>query len=154
MKQKLKSIIEERLATEIAPQNPLKYLKSFPVDDYLDTIISVVHLYTRVKKGGNPSILFVELISAMGHSVRSKLKQKMDSGLAAKTGGFLLYAFEALGMIQVALGKGSKGHGTYIVQVLDDDKICELWEQVSNEKAEKHPSLVPFTNWTIPENPL
>jgi DNA-directed RNA polymerase len=149
MKDKLKSIIEERLATEIpvTSRSPLKYLKKFSVDDYLDSIISVVHLYTRLKRGSTHTILFVEVISAIGHSVRSLLKQKTDSALAAKTGAFFLYAFEALGMLQVTLGKGSKGHATYIIQVIDDEKICELWAQVPDNKAEKMPALIPFDDW-------
>jgi DNA-directed RNA polymerase len=148
MKQKLKSIIEQRLATEIAPQNPLKYLKKFSVDDYLDTVISVVHLYTRMKRGASTTILFIEVISAIGHSVRNRLKQKLDSALAAKTGAFLLYNLEQMGMLQVILGKGSKGHGTYIIQVIDDDKICDLMSEVPDNKMEKLPALIPFEDWT------
>jgi DNA-directed RNA polymerase len=147
MKQRLKSLLEARLETEISPRNPLKYLKKFSVDDYLDSVISVVHLYTRLKRGASTSILFVEVISAIGHTVRTRLKQKLDSALAAKTGAFFLYAFEELGMIQVILGKGKSGHGTYIIQVVDDEKICELWEEVPDSKAEKLPSLVPYEDW-------
>ena len=82
-----------KIETEIAPQNPLKFLKKFEVDEYIDILIGVVYLYTREKKGkANTSIYLTELISAIGHSVRQKLKQKRDSALAAKTGAFLLFS--------------------------------------------------------------
>src|SRR4051812_40821893 len=101
------------------------------MEDVIDTVISIVYLYTRPKRGANKNSIFLtEVLAAVGHGVRNKLKQKRDSSLAAKTGGFFLYSFEELGMIQVIMGSGSKGHGTYLVQVMDDESICKLWSNL------------------------
>jgi DNA-directed RNA polymerase len=148
MKNKLRAALVERISTEIAPQNPLKYLKNYDIDLFLDTLISVVYLYTREKRGiQNQSIYMVEIISAIGHSVRSKLKQKRDSSLAAKTGAFLLWSFEQMQILQVVLGQGNNKHQSYIVQILDDDSICAMWENVPSSQIEKLPSLEPYLPW-------
>jgi DNA-directed RNA polymerase len=141
--------LNNRIQSEIAPQSPLKYLNKLDINDYIDTVISIVYLYTRPKKGPNRnSIYFVEVITALGHSIRSKYKLKRDSAIAAKTGAFILYTFEELGVIQVVLGKGQKGHNTYIVQVLDDDFICNLWNNLDPSQIEKLPSEVPYNSWS------
>ncbi len=155
MRDELKDLIAARVENEVAPQNPVKFLKKVDVEDYLDIVIAIVYLYTRSKKGKgtNPSIYLVEIISAIGHAVRGKLKQKRDSAIAAKTGAFLLYSFEQLGYIEVTLGQGSKGHAAYIVQVKDDEGIAELWEKVDAEQVEKLPSLTPYEPWTSFRHP-
>jgi DNA-directed RNA polymerase len=148
MKNKLKAVLEERIANEIVVQNPLKYLKSFPLDDYLDTIISVIYMYTRPKKGGGESIYLAELISTLGHAVRGKLRQKRDSALAAKTGAFLLWSFEQLQLLETVMGRGNNSHGAFIVRVLQDDVICSLWENVESNRVEKLPAETPYAPWT------
>ncbi len=149
MKINLIKSLNNRIQSEIAPQSPLKYLNKLDINDYIDTVISIVYLYTRPKKGPNRnSIYFVEVITALGHSIRSKYKLKRDSAIAAKTGAFILYTFEELGVIQVVLGKGQKGHNTYIVQVLDDDFICNLWNNLDPSQIEKLPSEVPYNSWS------
>jgi len=148
MKAKLKSLVERRLEEEVNVRNPLKYLKDYPVEAYLDTVVSVVYLYTRVKKGnGAQSIYMAELVAAIGHGVRSKLKLRRDSGMAAKTGGFLLWNFEQLMMLRVKKGQGHKGHAAYIVEVLDDDAICEMWSDVGSSAVEKLPAEQPYDAW-------
>ena len=149
MRQKLKQSIEDRLRAEIVPQNPLKYLKDVNVDDYLDSLISVIYLYTRIDRASkNKSLFFTEMISGIGHSVRQKLKLKRDSALAVKTGAFLLWSFEQLMIVRVVMGAGTSGHHTYIVQVLDDDSIADLWSTVSSNKVERLPAAVPYADWT------
>jgi len=149
MRQRLRADIEERIKTEVAPQNPLKFLQDFSIDDYLDTVISVTYLYTRIKRGnGNQSIYLTEIASAIGHAVRTKLKQKRDSALAAKTGVFLLWSFEKLMMIQLVLGQGSKSHAMYVVQVIDDESICSLWSTVTSSSVEKLPATSAYAPWT------
>jgi DNA-directed RNA polymerase len=149
MKAALRDSFIERLHKELAPQNPVVYLKKFAVEEYLDIVISIVYLYTRPKRGTTKTTIYMaEVISAIGHAVRTKLRQKKDSGLAAKSGAFLLYTFEQFGLIQIVLGQGSKGHAAYIVQVLDDDLICELWSNVDPSKVEKLPSTTPYEPWT------
>lgn len=149
MKQKIVASINNRIHKEISGHNPLKYLFTLKSEDYIDNLISIVYLYTRPKKGhGKSSIYFTEVISAIGHSLRSKYKLKRDSALAAKTGAFLLYTFEELGYIQIVLGQSSNGHNTYIVQVLDDEGICNLWNALDPSQIEKLPSERPFEPWT------
>jgi DNA-directed RNA polymerase len=145
----LRDLLAARIEDELAPQSPLKFLKKTPVEDYLDTAIGILYLYTRPKKGiQKTSIYMVEIISAIGHAVRNRLKQKRDSSVAAKLGAFILYSFEQLGLIQVILGQGSKGHAAYIIQVLDDEAICALWENIDPSKIDKLPSETPFEPWT------
>jgi DNA-directed RNA polymerase len=137
-----------RIETEISVRNPLIYLKEVEIEDHLDTIIGIVYLYTRPKKKHyNTAIFLTEVISALGHSLRSKLKLPKNSSLAAKTGAFLLYTFEKEGVIQTVLGQGLKGHHTYIVQVLKDEILCNLWNTVPSG-IEKLPSEVPYADWT------
>jgi DNA-directed RNA polymerase len=154
MRAELKTLLEGRISREIAPQNPIKFLQKVDVEEYLDAVISIVYLYTRPKKGlQKASIYLTEVISAIGHAVRGKLRQKRDSALAAKTGGFLLYSFEQLGLLQITLGHGSKGHATYIIQVLDDELLCSLWEDVDVSKVDKFPSETPYAPWTSTKHP-
>ena len=149
MKQKLIDSIKNRLEVEITDRSTLKYIKKIPVGDYIDLVISVVYLYTRAKKGSRKNTIYmVEVIAAIGHNVRNKYKLKRDSSIAAKTGAFILYSFEELGMLQVVLGQGAKGHGAYIIQVLNDDAISNLWENLDPSQIEKLPSKIPYAPWT------
>jgi DNA-directed RNA polymerase len=149
MKKKILDSLNSRITTEISGHNPLKYLLKLKTEDYIDTLISIVYLYTRPKKGHNKnSIYLTEVISAIGHGIRNKFKLKRDSALAAKTGAFMLYTFEHLGYIQVVLGQGSKGHNIYLVQVLNDDEICNLWNSLDPSQIEKLPSEIPYEPWT------
>jgi DNA-directed RNA polymerase len=149
MKQKILDSINSRIKIEISSHNPLKYLLKLNAEDYIDNVISVLYLYTRPKRGPNKnSVYLTEVISAIGHSVRNKYKLKRDSALAAKTGAFILYTFEELGYLEVLLGQGSKGHATYIIQVLNDEEICKLWNNLEPSQIEKLPSEKPYAPWT------
>lgn len=148
MKQKLIARYKSRIEAEITNREQLRYLKNFDPSTYIDTLISIVYLYTRPKKGHQKvAIYFTEVISAIGHSVRSTLKQKRDSGIAAKTGAFLFYTFEELGLVQVVMGASANGHGQYVVQVINDEEICKLWTQLATDKIEKLPSEKPYAPW-------
>jgi len=148
MRARLIESIAQRLKEEIAPQNPIKFLKKFEVDEYIDDVISTVYLYTRAKKGSSHNtIYFVEVASAIGHSVRNKLKQKRNSSVAVKAGSFLLYSFEILQILQVVLGQGKNHHASYIVQMLDDDCLHDLWNNIDTATNEKLPSLKPYAPW-------
>jgi DNA-directed RNA polymerase len=147
-RQKLLASLKTRVEDEIAPQNPLKFLKQMKVEDYLDTFIATAYLYTRPRKGLNKQAIYLaEIISAIGHNVRGHLKLKRDSALAAKLGAFLLYSLEEYGLVQVMLGQGTNGHSSYVVQVLNDEAICLLWASLTTDKVEKLPSLTPFAPW-------
>jgi hypothetical protein len=149
MRQKLINSLKIRLHTEITNRNPLKYLRELQVEEYIDVVISVVYLYTRMKRKNRKNTVFLtETIAAIGHNVRNKFKLKRDSALASKTGAFILYSFEELGILQVVLGQGGKGHGTYIIQVMDDDSICNLWNSIPTGQIEKLPSETPYAPWT------
>jgi DNA-directed RNA polymerase len=150
MKQKLVASIEKRLKSdEISPRNPVKFLFNCELGYIIDAAISVVYLYTRKTKGSKKkNILMAETISAIGHNIRNHYKLKQDSSVAAKAGAFLLYSFEEIGLLQVVMGAASNGHGTYVINVIDDDAISALWETVTNIKIEKLPSLVPYEDWT------
>jgi DNA-directed RNA polymerase len=148
MRREIIQSLKTRLETEITNRNSLKYLRQLDIEDYIDTVISTVYLYTRQRKGSNRSTVYlVELIAAIGHNIRNRYKLKRDSSLAARTGAFILYSFEELQMIQIVLGQGAKGHATYIVQVLDDDSICKLWSTIKPGQIEKLPSEVPYASW-------
>jgi DNA-directed RNA polymerase, mitochondrial len=148
MREKLIDSLKSRLNSEITNRSPLKYLRAFDVDDYVDTVISVVYLYTRMKKKSHKnSIYLIETIAAIGHNIRNKYKLKRDSALASKTGAFMLYTFEEMGILQVTLGQGGKGHNMYIIQVLDDDSICNLWNSIPSGQIEKLPSETPYAPW-------
>jgi len=148
MKKQILDSLSFRLKTEVSSRNPLKYLKAFNIEDYIDSVISVVYLYTRPSKGSKKSIYLTEIISAIGHNLRGKYKLKRDSALAAKTGAFMLYSFEELGYLQTSLGQGAKGHATYIVTVLNDEGICNLWNSLDPSQIEKLPSKTPYAPWT------
>jgi DNA-directed RNA polymerase len=152
MRQRLLNSLYKRILEEIPAQSSLMYLKDLNTNDYIDTLISTVYLYTRPKKDrAKSSTYFSETIAAIGHGVRNKLKLKRDSSNAAKLGAFLLYSFEELHMIQVVLSKGSK-HAAFIVTVTNDDAIAGLWNSVSISRTEKLPALTPHENWTSPRH--
>ena len=154
MKGQLIASIKSRMAVEIAPQSPLRFLQKLNPEEYIDSVISVVYLYTRAKRGANKNTVYLtEVISAIGHGIRNKYKMKRDSSVAAKAGAFMLFSFEQLGMLQVVLGQGSKGHGSYIVQVLDDDAISKLWENLVADNIEKLPSETPYAPWSTTRHP-
>lgn len=153
MKQILINNLKNRIKTEIGCRHQIRYLANYPVEEFIDYAISVVYLYTRPKKGNNKTIYLNEVICAIGHNIRSKFKLKKDSSLAAKTGAFILYSFEELELIQVVLGQGAKGHNTYIVQVVNDEQISNLWNNIDSVKIEKLPSETPYEPWTSTKHP-
>lgn len=137
--------IEDRLEEEIAIQNPLGFLKEYQVEDYLDDIIATLFLYSRNRD--QEKTYFVRTAASIGHRVRKKLNQPLNSALAVKAGSFFLYSFEKLGVIQVCLGQGRNRHGTYIINVLEQDVLMDLWKSVSIEAVEKLPSETPYKKW-------
>lgn len=147
MREELKRILEDRILREIAPQSPLKLLRGFDLESCLNNVISVVYLYTRMKRGVNKTVYLTEVISAIGHNIINENRIKRDSALAAKIGAFFLYSFEQLDLIQVLLGQGNGGHNSYIIQVEDDDTLVELWESIPANQIEKLPSEIPYAPW-------
>ena len=147
-KQKLVASITARLSSEIAPQNPVKFLKWLVVEEIVDFAISIIYLYTRSKKTSKmTSVLMTEVITGIGHGLRNRNKLKRDSAAAAKAGAFILYSFEQVELLKVSLGKGSNHHATYVIEVIDDDKLSLLWEGLSVTRTEKLPSETPYAPW-------
>lgn len=149
MKQKIIDSLTKRLSLEVSKKNPVYFLNNhLPFNDIADLAISSVYLYTRSKKGtAAKSILMTEVICAIGHSVRDSYKLKRDSAVAAKIGAFILYTFEQLGLLHVKMGAAANHHQTYVIEVLQDDKISELWESLPIDKIDKFPSLTPYADW-------
>ncbi len=148
MRDKLIKSLEQRLNKEVSCRNPLKYLKLLNVENYINDVISTIYLYTRPQKGAIEStIIFTELICAIGNQIRSINKLHKDSGLSAKTGAFILYTFEELCILEVILGRGKNGHGTFIVKILRDKVIVSLWTELPNKAIKKLPSETPFSPW-------
>jgi hypothetical protein len=148
LKKEIIRSLKSRAEDELVAQNPVAVLKTADIEMLFDTIVSIVYLYTRPKKGHNRnSIYLTEVISALGHGVRSKLKLKRNSSAAAKTGAFILYTFEMLGMLRVVLGGGDNGHGQYLIQVTNDDAISKLWDSLPITGVEKLPHESPPAKW-------
>ena len=154
MREKIIKDLLQRLGNEISDRSKLAYLKKVAVADLMDIVTDVVYMYTRDKRGVTKNTFFmVEIISAIGHAVRNELKMKKDSSLAAKTGAFFLFSFQKAGMITVRLGQGASGHGTYIVEVLDDDALSKIWNRVTKGTGAKLPALEPYAPWTTVKHP-
>jgi hypothetical protein len=155
MKRKIIRSLTVRASDEITIRSSIKFLRDLNFEEHFDTIASIVYLYTRPKRGAQKaSIYLTEIISALGHALRGKLRLKKDSSAAAKVGGFILYTFEELKLIEVTLGAGDRGHGQFVVQVVDDDAISKLWNQIEITKIEKLPSETPYEPWTSSRHAL
>lgn len=147
MKQKLIDSLKYRLATEIAPQNPVKFLKEIELNKIVDIATSIIFLYTRSKGTKRKPAYISEVISAIGHTIRNKYKFKRDSAVAAKAGAFILYSFEELDICKISMITGPKGHGAYIVEILNEDIIADLFRKLPIETTEKLPNENPYTLW-------
>jgi len=139
--------VTRRVELEVTEKSSLGFLKEQTVENYINSFISTLYLYTRNKKGENVTIYFAELVCAIGHSVRNKLKLKKESGNAARLGAFLLYSLQDLKAVEVVLGKGYRGHNAYIVNILNDDMIVSFWSSLSTRNIEKLPKEEPYKDW-------
>lgn len=151
MKSKLLASLSYRISTEIAPQNPVKFISTLDVEELLNIAVPVIYLYTR-GSGKREIVYFADIISAIGHAVRGKYSLKKDSSLAAKAGAFILYSFEECGILRVNIGARGK-HQAYLVEVLHDEQLVKLWESVPIDKTEKLPSLTPYAAWETAYHP-
>jgi DNA-directed RNA polymerase, mitochondrial len=145
--------LNTRIGAELSPQNPVSIIGNHQVNSFVDTLISIVYLYTRPKKGKGSTVYLAEVISAIGHTLLSKWRKPVNSALAAKVGAFMLYSFEDIGLIEVVLGHGSKGHNAYLINVIRDEALMELWNTLPSNTIEKLPSKLPYTSWTSSLHP-
>ena len=148
MKQKLLNSLETRLEAEVSKKNPVYFLNHHPMSEALDAAITTLYMYTRTKKDSTKAILMTEVVCGIGHAICDKWKLSKNSALAAKVGAFLLYSFEAHAIIKVKIGAGNGKHQTYLIEVLNDDVITQLWETITLEQITKLPSLAPYADWT------
>ena len=148
MKQKIIESLQTRIQNELTVRNPVSFLKDIPIDIIYSGFITVLYLYTRTGKGTNKQTIYMaEVITAIGHRIRNKMKLKVNSGLSAKTGAFLLYTAEILGLILIDMTKGTNGHGSYAIEVVEEDILAGLWDEIPFEHIEKLPSTVPYDDW-------
>jgi DNA-directed RNA polymerase len=154
-KQKILASLKLRLLRELSDKHSLNYLRTIDPSTYLDTVIMVLYLYTRENKTTTNKNTFymVDVVTAIGNAVRSKAKLKKNSGLSARTGAFILYTFEELGIIEVIMGQGRGHHQSYIISVLHDDVIVKLWNTIETAKVEKLPSETPPQPWASSRHP-
>jgi len=154
MRQNLIDSLTRRYVRELVVQNPVSFIKEYKPEDYIDAVTSIVYLYTRAGKGRDKKLIqFSEVISAIGHAIRTKYKLKRDSALSAKLGAFLLYSFQELGMIQVSLEKAPNGHNVYGITVTNEDALGKLWNVIDESVTEKLPSLTPYPDWLSGKQP-
>lgn len=130
------------------------YLKKLDIPTVIDQAVSVIFVYSRSTKGKkDQTIQMAEVIASIGHTIRNSLSLPRDSSIAAKTGAFVLWSFDMLGLLRIRLGKASNSHQAYFIEVLDDRNICELFECVSYLRVEKLPSDTPYAPWTTHKHP-
>ena len=140
--------LDTRLANEISSRSPLKYLKDVDFNDHIESIIGTVYLYTRLKKGvDSPKTFMTEVICAIGRSFMVREQMKKDSSLAAKTGAYILSTFERLNILKVEMGGGKKGNQAYVVTVVNDEALIDLWGALPPSTIQKIPSLKPYADW-------
>lgn len=147
MRQRLIASLEHRMSNELVGQNPVSFIKKIPVSELVDISVINILLYTRGGKGKATIAIMSELVSAIGHMVRSKYKLKRNSAIAAKTGAFLLWSFEDAKIVRTFLGESSGKHATFLVEIVDNDTLSQLWDNISIEKVEKLPTLEPPDDW-------
>jgi DNA-directed RNA polymerase len=147
MRNKLLKSLKTRIAYEAGLPATLKFLRQLVIEDVLDDIIANTYLYTRPKKGSDKQVIMSEVVSVIGHGLRRN--EKKDSMAAARVGTFVFYSFYDLGLVLPVMTSAANGHGTYIIEVLDEKSMQELWEGVSRQNGRgKLPSATPYSDWT------
>ena len=147
LKQKIMKNLTIRAKTELT-NTKIAYLRSADFSELEDFIIGTVYLFTRPKRKSNQPLYFSEVIAALGHGINRALKMPMDSANAVRIGAFVMYTFELMGMTKIKLSQGKSGHGTYIIDVIDDDSIVKMYRTLKLERTPKVPSTTPFAPWS------
>lgn len=153
MKQKIIESLRKRIENELTVRNPVSFLKTVDIEIIYSSLVMILYLYTRNGRGPNKNIYLAEVVTAIGNRIRANEKLKLSSGLSAKTGAFILYTVDVLGMIVISKGKGENNHGTYIIELVEERILEELWEGLTFEHVEKLPSLEPYADWTSNSHP-
>jgi len=130
-------------------QSTLRFLKTIDPEDYLDDLLNLMYLYTRPKRGKDKNIYLVEAIIVIGRGIRKKYKQIRDTGIDLRAGAFFVRIFEDTGILRALKTRGSSGHATYAIDVLNDNIIRKLWKGIpSLSSKDKMPSDFPYPDWT------
>ena len=149
MKQKIIESLTSRIQNELTVRNPVSFLKDVPIDVIYDNFITVLYLYTRTGKGSNKdAVYFAELVATLGHRIRGAAGLPVNSSLAVKAGAFVMYTADVMGMIVLSTTKGTNKHECYVIDVVEENLLMELWEDISVQRVEKLPSLTPYADWT------
>ena len=147
MKTKLVAVTSQRVMDELSEREPLWFLYSIDTAQLIDIVIEKLYMFTRDKKRSeNKLAMLTEVAVSIGNKVRANMPK--DTALSVKTGVFLLYSFELMGITKVDLGQGTGDHATYLVKIIDDDALVRLWGTVEINKTEKLPSTEPLKPWT------
>ena len=149
MKDTIIDALNRRAITEISARSSIRYLRETSAAKYYNALIDTLYVFTRPRKGAEKSaIMFAEVVCGIGNRVRKSLGLPRDTAAAARTGAFLLWTFEDMGMLQVALTKGKRGHSQYAVQLLDDEPLSILWRALPDSAINRLPSSKPWAPWT------
>ena len=146
MYQLLYEILYERIHTEIDARSSIVVLKNYNIDEIIRQAVPVLYLYTRTKK--NETIYLTEVICAIGRAVLQHFGHRQDSALAAKIGAFFLYNLELTQTIHTKKSAGATKHAQYVVEVIKDDDIANLWTHLKTTHIEKLPSTTPYESYT------
>ena len=151
LRERMISELRSRATDELKGKRSTREFAAVDPEQYFDTVITALYSYTRPRKGKKGvSLLMVEVVTALGHAVRRKLRQPTNSAVAARIGAFVLYTWEAHGILQVRLGAGHGKHQAYLVDVLDEDVLCDMWDALNIEKIDKMPNLSVPEPWVTP----
>ena len=146
LKGTLKEALQSRIATELSSVSKLSYLKKYDIEQYYAAMIDTLYVYTRPRRGGG-SPTFSEIICGLGNSVRSALELPRDTDAAAKTGAFILWTFEDMGILRLNLTRGKSGHAQYFVHLVNDKPLQLLWNSVAKKGTVMLPELTPWPDW-------
>ena len=114
------------------------------VEDAVDIATNLLYMYSR----GLERVQFTELVADVGRGVLVKAGVGADTLAAVNCGSFILYEFEALGVITSEIGQGPKGHGAFVVTIKELTKLQKLWEVIPVKAVDKLPKTVPYGPWT------
>ena len=146
MKNVLIQITKERIKDEISSKSVISFITGYSVESYYDTIIEGLFLYTRSEEDVDTFPL-AQICTNVGRAVLRKIKKTASSAVAAKLGGFFVYTFEELGIIKSFLARKGK-HNIYVVKILDQEILRDLFHDLPTKSIEKLPLLSPPDDWT------
>ena len=147
MRDKIVSSINARLIDEVSPRAMVRFLCEIPPETYIDSAISVVYTYTSLRGPSEPPALFSEVVCAIGRGILKQNRIQTNSSKAARAGAFVLYSFEALGLIKTEKKNVGGKHAAYAVVVLAPGTLSKLWLAVPRDRSLNLPLLEQPPDW-------